>query len=91
MFEKASEAAALRWRFVSVPDESERHVTISFVFTAKQNDAPVEEYQQKAQREVVVKGPLELEVIEAPYVCYMPGGEVVRRVRKQRGSPQSPR
>ena len=79
MFQEAAEAAALEWRFASVPPKNgTRRLTIEFIFTSKQNDGPVENNEQKAQREVVVKGPLTLEVIESQYVCYTPGESTVR-------------
>jgi TonB family protein len=74
MFEAPAVDAALQWRFKSaLPIDEERKVTITFIFTAKVNDSPVENNEQQAQREIVIRKPLELEVIEAPYVCYLPG------------------
>jgi hypothetical protein len=43
------------------------------------NDAPVESNQQQAQRNVVVRAPLELELIASNSVCYMPGGPRAKR------------
>jgi len=76
MFEDAAEAAALKWRFTAEPDGSARQATVTFIFTAKQNDSPVENNEQKAQRDVVVREPLTLELIEARSVCYTPGERV---------------
>jgi len=75
LFEKPTRDAALQWRFTpaAAAGSGPRSVMITFTYTSKTNDRPIENHQQLEQRKVAFKPPLEIELTAAPYVCYTPG------------------